>query len=279
MDDPQIFDDFLTVAGLPNPRSRVNVINGLADTFTTLLHVTDKDIHSFIRETSSANGLLANANQHATFNRSHSNALQAMRFELQNRYYCDALPTAPELAAIDAQAIILMKTQMIEFRTAQTHREASNKPSMDVQKLKSTNWFEFKQDVLEALSRATSTVLMVYPSPTSYVTMTLGITMRIIRRLCIALLRALVSMVLLSLKTMNLYTPYSFNILESLRARILYMHLNQPAMVGHAGRLFSLTMRMPRIVRILQPVPMPPSALCFIAVRRRNSPLINTIRS
>lgn len=275
MDDPQIFDDFLTVAGLPNPRSRANVINGLADTFTTLLHVTDKDIHSFIRETSSANGLLANANQHATFNRSHSNALQAMRFELQNRYYCDALPTAPELAAIDAQAIILMKTQMIEFRTAQTHREASNKPSMDVQKLKSTNWFEFKQDVLEALSR----VYGVNGVPLTYLVRDNDVGdynanyQTIMHRLTAC---SRLNGPTFTEDNESLYTLLVQ--LESLRARILYMHLNQPAMVGHAGRLFSLITRMPRIVRILQPVPMPPSALCFIAVRRRNSPLINTIR-
>ncbi len=152
MDDPQIFEGFLITSGLPNPRSRQNVINGLADTFTNLFHITDKDIHSFIRETATANGHLL-PNQQCTFTRTHSTALQAMRFELQNRFYCDALPTAEELAAIDDIAINLMKAQMIEFRTAQTHRENANKPAMEVQKLKSTNWYEFKKDVMESLSR------------------------------------------------------------------------------------------------------------------------------
>ena len=143
MNDPQIFEAFLVTAGVPNPRSRLNIINGLADTFTNLFHITDKDIHY---------GNLI-PNRQCTFNRAHSTALQAMRFELQNRFYCDALPTDVELAAIDNVAINLMKTQMIEFRTAQTHRENSNKPTMEVQKLKSTNWYEFKKDVVEALGR------------------------------------------------------------------------------------------------------------------------------
>ncbi len=138
MDDEVEFQRFLTTIGLPDPQSRTNVSNNLADTFRGLLQLSNSDIKSFVRETNDRNRNLR-ANQQLSFATNHATSLRAMLFELRNRYLCDALPNVHEFAAIDDIAVDIMRTEMIEADLASENRDASNTPSMEVKKLKQDN--------------------------------------------------------------------------------------------------------------------------------------------
>ncbi len=131
MDNEGEFVTFLTLIGLANARSRDNVRNSLVNTFRGLLQISESDIKNFVRETADRNRHLA-ANQQCTFASSHATSIRAMRFELRTRHLCDALPTAAEIAAIDANAITILRTEMVDALVAKENRDNSNAPDMTV---------------------------------------------------------------------------------------------------------------------------------------------------
>ena len=93
MDDKDLFEVFLW--DTLNVQSRL-VRDAIADfltTFSDLLNSTDGDIDTFVKETHSSNSARA-ANQKILIPASAVIALKSVRFELQGRDKCDALPNA-----------------------------------------------------------------------------------------------------------------------------------------------------------------------------------------
>ena len=158
MDDPAVFADFLNRATtLPNARSRAAFIATVAETFSELAVTPLDDIKSFISENSQLNRD-RQPNQLITFSQNHSSAIQAVAFQLRDRLRCDSIPTQAQLDAIMNIDVRRMKTEMNDAIAEALLRKDRVLPDAKVGTLKPESWNDFKDSVIESLSRVTGVV-------------------------------------------------------------------------------------------------------------------------
>ena len=152
MDDPAVFTAFLVRLNLTIIRQRNAVTTHLASTFQDFAVITDREIDTFVTNTSARNRNVANANAVIISDRAVQN-LKAVLFELHDRRQCNAVPTAADLGAIDQVVLRSLRTSRQEALNDAKARESQSLPDMVVAKLNSTNWREFRLNVEESLSR------------------------------------------------------------------------------------------------------------------------------
>ena len=110
MDDPVLFNTFLTnVAGVNTPRVR-NEIIGFAETFRALLASTEQELDTFVKTTHSSNSARAN-NAWILIPHSAVIILKSLLFELKDRERCDALPIAAMLQNLDQAQMLGLHLQ------------------------------------------------------------------------------------------------------------------------------------------------------------------------
>ena len=158
MDDPVVFADFLQRAtSLPNARSRGAFITTVAETFSDLAVTPLEDIKSFITENAQLNRD-RQPNQLITFSQNHSSAIQAVAFALRDRLRCESVPTQVQLDAIMTADVRRLKNEMNDAIAEAKLRKDRVLPEAKVGTLKPENWNDFKDSVIEALSRVNGVV-------------------------------------------------------------------------------------------------------------------------
>ena len=153
MDDPAVFTAFLTRATtIPNVRSRTSFTMTVASTFNELASTPLDDIKSFIIENAQLNRD-RQANQLVTFSQNHSSAIQAVAFQLRDRLRCESIPTIAQLDAIMNADVRLLRNDMNDAIAEAKIRKDRVLPDAKVGVLKPESWNDFKDSVIEALSR------------------------------------------------------------------------------------------------------------------------------
>ena len=143
MDDPVIFETFLrTECGLTVARARNEMVT-FVDSFTAVLSTSDNEIDSFVKNIHSSNSA-RNAVARILIPPSTVIALKAIRFELQDRQRCGALPNEITLRALDTVQMNYLRVQRTKSVQDQAMFSALSKlPDIVVPKLTSTNYEVF----------------------------------------------------------------------------------------------------------------------------------------
>jgi len=149
MDDQQVFNALLTRIGFIQSSAAITT-NGVM-TCTDLLLLSKKDlknIYSVIRE----DNRNCQQNNMVKVPISARAKLEVIRLELNRREICNALPDADKINAIDdASAASFIKEQAELDDAEKTTRDQL--PDVGIVKLSHTNWWSFKQSVLDVLAR------------------------------------------------------------------------------------------------------------------------------
>ena len=143
MDDPALFEQFLTnLCGVTLPRV-LNEVTGFIPSFRALLSSSNEDVQNFVTTTHASNsGRASNAKivipSGAILN------LKALRFELSDRNRCNTLPDSDMLTAltsVDLNFLRIQKTQAVE--DAKSFDKLSSLPEIKVPKLTESNYEAF----------------------------------------------------------------------------------------------------------------------------------------
>jgi len=111
----------------------------LSDSFTALLSTSDHDIDAFVKSTHSANS--ARTAQRILIPPAAIITLKAIRFELEDRERCGALPQLATLQALTAVQINYMRIQKTKSAQDQVLFSAISKlPAVVVPKLTASNY-------------------------------------------------------------------------------------------------------------------------------------------
>lgn len=142
MDNPVLFQNFITnVAGVTVARAR-NELLQFADTFMALLLNTEKELDSFMKNTHASNSACAN-NQQILIPTGAVMALKAVLFELKDRDLCNALPNQAMLQALNAAQISILQARRTQALQDESQITDTLLPSMEVPKLTATNYETF----------------------------------------------------------------------------------------------------------------------------------------
>ena len=156
MDDPVLYEQFITtIVGITTPRVLREIIT-YANTFRALLSSTSKDFDSFIKNTHSSNSARA-ANAKILIPAGAVIILQSILYELKDRERCHALPNEIMLAGLDQAQITAIRAQ----RSLALHDAAQDQlatlPVMTIPKLTATNYEAFHTAFVALATRTMGT--------------------------------------------------------------------------------------------------------------------------
>ena len=152
MDDPVAFAGFIQhVCGVTDERARREILSFLP-TFHSLMSTTDDEIDKFVTAVHGANTGRANA-QRISIPVAVIMHMKALRFELDDRNKCNALPDADILAGITVPQLIIMRnTRNQDAREAERLKETSL-PTLTVPKFTTSNFEGFMDNFKSAVAR------------------------------------------------------------------------------------------------------------------------------
>ena len=152
MDDPIVFSDFLTRAGLTVARQRTAIIDNLCETFTEFSVISEEDISAFVTRNDQDNRTRAAA-QRVILTNKFITSLKAVLFEFHDRRKCLALPDVAALNGIDVNRLRDLRVNYANAVRDNTARTAQRLPEMTSVKLTTKSWGEWKTNFQEVLSR------------------------------------------------------------------------------------------------------------------------------
>ena len=157
MDDPAVFNDFLTNTIRIRPQRVIDEILSYIDTFTTLYATSFDDFDDFVTRTHSSNSARTAAAKILIPN-SAIVSLKAIMFELKDRHACDALPDLPTIMAMDGNTLRSLRAQHNAAKEQLKAAKLVNlSDSMKIVKLTQRNYQEFETAFRALASRTMGT--------------------------------------------------------------------------------------------------------------------------
>ena len=133
MDDPVIFLNYLTnTCNVTVPRAQNKILGFLPD-FRALLNTPESQIDEFVKNTHSSNSARA-ANARILVPSGAIILLKSLRFELEDRRKCNALPNGAQLAAVNNQDMAIFRQQRSQAIEQESQRRQSSLPDLTVPK-------------------------------------------------------------------------------------------------------------------------------------------------
>ena len=152
MDDPGIFLNFLTnTCNVTVPRAQNEILGFLPD-FRALLNTPESQIDEFVKNTHSSNSARA-ANARILVPSGAIILLKSLRFELEDRRKCNALPNGAQLAAVNNQDMAIFRQQRSQAIEQESQRRHSSLPDVTVPKFDGKNYDDFIAQFNEIISR------------------------------------------------------------------------------------------------------------------------------
>ena len=152
MDDPAVFQGFLTRIGLTLARQINAITEAFGDTFSDFALIEESDIDAFMKINADNNRTRNNAQQVKISGRIIQD-LKATLFELRDRAKCVAILTDAQLNALDHAALTVLRTMRTNAMRENEQRKKKTFVEMTVPKLTKKNWGDFKLAVSESLRR------------------------------------------------------------------------------------------------------------------------------
>lgn len=167
MDNPQVFNDFLTRIGINNARSRNAFVSVFGDTFRCIVAVDKSDLNNYLSNNTRANAGLP-VNQQIVFGQQHVFHIHAIGQVLNERKMCDAINNDAVMTVllngITPMQCCTLKQDLDVYEMHKKLRKNAKLPDKVVSTDKGT-WYENKLAIEDALRRQ----IGVRELPLSYV--------------------------------------------------------------------------------------------------------------
>ena len=149
MDNPQLFSNFTRQILHVNVDRAQDMLVSMIPTFRALMRMSEVDLDSFMKDVHGANSAKP-AGQRIFYNPATIANLKAIRFDLQDRASCNALPDAAMINAIDAAQLEILRANRSESNSKD---DVSNLPDINIPKFTISNYEDFMEKFEALVSR------------------------------------------------------------------------------------------------------------------------------